>query len=261
MAHAVSADVADEIAQLLYRELPPHVATATAPGLRQLDDPPGGANAGSHVVATLDDGRRIGMKVASRVLLGTDCEVAVAEIARIAGAPNACRAKLVQFPKNVPKVGGQAGCVVEWSSGGPINQLSPAERSLIHGPNPNFFEQLGWWCYFVLGFGVLDRHDGNFVWDQHSQRLVMIDNEEAFHGPQVGQLSWIWSHILPPDPAARSSAIAAIKSAFATAKARVAATKAQWSPIITNHPGLQTRSPPALSNANDLEAQFMQQLT
>lgn len=150
--------------------------------LTRLDPVAVGQNSARHFVATVQDGRKFGLKAP---IGGVDREETAGAIARMLHAPNASRyrmdpARMLGKPQGLSAI---AIVKVEWLPGETANLTDPSTRMNILQNPKRFFRQFGQWMAAGLFLGVSDRDNpGNWVWDKSQRRLQMIDLESAFSG-------------------------------------------------------------------------------
>ena len=121
------------------------------------------------------DGKSFAVKYSNQGNQSADKEVAVAELAAIAGV----RVPAVQKTT----VGGREALVMEWMSGGSLDQIPEAERQERMKQVPKAdIDRVALFDYLI---GSSDGHDGNYMLTDDNQ-LVVIDREYSL-GHQVSQ--------------------------------------------------------------------------
>lgn len=141
-----------------------------------------------HVVAVQRDGPDYGIKLAPRSQEDLRLEALGYDLARIAEAPNACRAARIDPDPEFPGEFGRSGpLLIERMEGNivPVRDLRDSQtkqkaKTSIQDNAVSFLSQFGEWFVLTALMGTEDRHGENLIWDLVDAKLLHVDFGQGF---------------------------------------------------------------------------------
>lgn len=190
-----------KLADLIQRHFNEQVVVSSFENISQVAELGGhiGVNRGNHFVIRCTDGQAFGVKLPARgVPFGLGKEKLLADLAVLLQAPNACPVEQTQEIDFVSHFAGLVVNITKWlHSAKPFAAIEADIRQLLQDDAnaEAFLTQFGEWMAFGLLFGVRDRHQGNWVWANGSQKMAMIDLEAAIETGMIAEFTWILSYL------------------------------------------------------------------
>lgn len=191
----------EKLAGLIERLFREQVVVSSFDNISQVTDLGGhiGVNQGNHFVIRCADGQAFGVKLPDRgVPSGLEKEKLLADLAVLLRAPNACAVEQTKEIDAVSHFVGKMVNITKWlHSAKPFAAIEAEIRKLLQDDAnaEAFLTQFGEWMAFGLLFGVRDRHQGNWVWANGTQKMAMIDLEAALETGMIVDFLWILSYL------------------------------------------------------------------
>lgn len=159
-----------------------------------------GVNKDAHFVARTEKNEQFGLKLFERTgsVFGAEKDKLMADIACLAGLPNACRVERSGDLGFIEEFAGKVISITKWLPGSTsLKRLVDDEVWIeILDSADAFHFQSGQWMSFGYAFAIADRGIGNWVWNHTSRQLAMIDMEFALHEPSLADFNELLGRFL-----------------------------------------------------------------
>lgn len=153
-----------------------------------------GLNSRSHFSVSTSSGNTYGIKVPVR---GTDHglenEKLLGDLAELLDCPNFCPVRQTDQIDFIKPFKDKKVNITRWHKDSQtIYELAEASKdNTLHDvDSERFLFQIGEWMSFALAFGVHDRNDFNFVWNEENG-LSMIDMEVGLRTKYIDEFYWL----------------------------------------------------------------------